>query len=305
MRTIVVDGDRSMRAILSPAAERLTLVLALASLVAGALSAAVPDVLTGTAVMNGSARGTGLVVAVVGVPALLVSAAWSRRGSVRATAAWVGVAAYLTYNAVMFCFATPLNHLFPAYVVMLGAGIFLLAQAVPPLARRADAHDRRTLRWVGCWILLVVTLNGALWVQQVLGAVLSEEPADALAGTGLTTNPVWVQDLGVWLPAMAWLGLGAVGVVRARPALVTAGLVFWLVEALGVAVDQWWGHRADPSSTWASAGAVWLFVATALVGLVPLAACWRQVPPGPRRHDRRHPRGSAASASRRSQMPAG
>jgi hypothetical protein len=295
-----------MRAILSPAAERLTMALALASLVAGALTTAIPEVLTGTAVMNGSARGTGLVVAAVGVPALLLSATWSHRGSLRAASVCVGVAAYLTYNAVMFCFATPLNELFPAYLVMLGAGVFLLANAVPPLAARvADSHHR-SLRWVGAWILTVVALNGALWVQQVLGAVLLEEPTDALAGTGLTTNPVWVQDLAVWLPAMAWLGLGAVGVLRARPTLVTAGLVFWLVEALGVAVDQWWGHRADPSSAWASTGAVWLFLATALIGLLPLAVCWRRLPPDPRRHvrGRRH-RSGASTTPRPSQMPAG
>lgn len=98
---------------------------------------------------------------------------------------------------------------------------------------------------------------------------------DALDGTGLTTNPVWVQDLSFWLPVMAWVGPGALGVVRARPLLVAAGLAFWTLESVGVGVDQWWGHRADPTSEWASSGAVVLFATTALVDLVVLClALW-------------------------------
>ena len=89
------------------------------------------------------------------------------------------------------------------------------------------------------------------------------------------------QDLAFWLPVMAWLGWG---VWKARPPAVA----LWLRRAwcsgswssLGVAVDQWWGHQADPSSTWASAGAVPMFVALALVGLLPTLRLLRSVPDG-------------------------
>jgi hypothetical protein len=108
--------------------------------------------------------------------------------------------------------------------------------------------------------------------------VLDDDPTDWLAGTGLTTNPIIAQDLAFWLPAMAWLGWG---VWKARPpmvALAAAGLVFWVLESVGIAVDQWWGHQADPSSTWASAGAVPMFVVLALVGLLPTLRLLRAVP---------------------------
>ena len=260
----------------------LTGVLATASVVAGAGTVLWPGVLTGTVVMNGSARGTGLVVAAVGAPVLVVSLVRSRRGSVAATPLLLGSAAYLTYNAVMFCFATPFNALFPAYVTMLGAGVMLVARAVPLVASSARTLDRTLLRWVGVWILTVVVLNCLLWLAQVWRAALSEVPTEALSGTGLTTNPVWVQDLAVWLPVMAWLGLGALGVTRPRAALVTAGLAFWALEACGVAVDQWWGHRADPASIWASAGAVWLFLVTAIVDVTLLVLALRQLATDPR-----------------------
>jgi hypothetical protein len=131
---------------------------------------------------------------------------------------------------------------------------------------------------VPAYVWLVVVLNGAAWLARVLPATLDDDPADWLAGTGLTTSPVIAQDLAIWLPLMAWLGWG---VWKARPplvALASAGLVFWVVEFLGIAVDQWWGHQADPSSTWASSGAVPIFVSLALVGLLPTLRLLRAVP---------------------------
>jgi hypothetical protein len=119
--------------------------------------------------------------------------------------------------------------------------------------------------------------------------LLDEDPTEWLQGTGLTTNPVVAQDLALWLPLMAWLGWG---VWRSRPpqvALAAAGLVFWVVEFLGVAVDQWWGHVADPGSSWASAGAVVMFAALAVAGLLPAVRVLRAVPVSVVRHqpDRR------------------
>jgi hypothetical protein len=51
-----------------------------------------------------------------------------------------------------------------------------------------------------------------------------------------------------------------------------------VIEGLGVAVDQWMGYRADPTTVWATAGAAWLFVATTLIGVVPAWAVLRQLP---------------------------
>ena len=61
-------------------------------------------------------------------------------------------------------------------------------------------------------------------------------------------------------------------------ALAAAGLVFWVLEFLGIAVDQWWGHQADPSSAWASPEAVPVFVVLAIVALAPTIRLFQTVP---------------------------
>ena len=257
----------------------MSAILGAVSTLAAAGTALIPDVLSGTPVMNGSARGTALVVLIVAVPTLACSALAAQRGSPRGLAGWLGVVGYLSYNAMMFCLATPFNRLFPLYVAMLSLSIFLLTG----LAIHASAVSRqlwasRSPRWVAVYIGVVVVLNSLLWLHGVASAVLAEEPTAFLAGSGLTTNPVYVQDLAFWLPVMGWLAYSVATAPRDRLVLVAGGLVFWVIEGLGVAVDQWMGYRADPTTVWATAGAAWLFVATTIIGVVPAAAVLRQLP---------------------------
>jgi hypothetical protein len=58
-------------------------------------------------------------------------------------------------------------------------------------------------------------------------------------------------------------------------------LVYGLIEAIGVATDQWLGTIADPGTTQASMEGVALFVAVGLIALVPLFFFFRPEP-GPR-----------------------
>jgi hypothetical protein len=251
-----------------------------------------PGTLNGPAAMNGSAKGTALVVLVVAVPLLLASWWRAATGSLRARAVWLGAVAYLLYNAVMFCFATPFNRMFLVYVAMLGLAVATLAAglALTPYAR-VDERDVPA-RGVAAYLWTIVALNTALWLSTVVPALYEDPPPEFLDGSGLITFPTFVQDLAFWLPAMAVVGYG---LWQRRPwgvFLAPAGLVFWFVEAVGVAVDQWWGSRADPDSTVVSASVVPGFVVLALVTLVPLwfSLRWRQVEDpdmqqGPRRSE--------------------
>lgn len=251
----------------------LSMGLAVASLAAGAATFIAKDSIAGPAVSVGTARGTALVVAVIAVPVLL-AAMWSTsRGSLRAIVIWLGSAGYLLYNAVMFLFGTPYNRFFAAYVAMLAfalwsIGAVLVQTDVVGVASRVTG--RLPARGIAIYAWTVALLNALVWLRTIIPTMTADSPGAFLVGSGFSTHPVYIQDLAVWIPLMvvsaAWLWRGL-----AWGYLLTASiLALWVLEALGIAVDQWFGSQADPTTEFASAAMSPAFLAWSVIGLIPL-----------------------------------
>lgn len=109
--------------------------------------------------------------------------------------------------------------------------------------------------------------------------------------------PTYLQDLAFWLPLLA---VGAAWLWRRQPwgyLIAGGGLGMWAIEGLTVAVDQWFGHRADPTSDVASAEAVLPFAIATVIGIVALWAFLLHVDGrGPSNHSgRSHALGAAGA----------
>lgn len=244
--------------------------VAVVTTLAAALTFWVPGILTGPDVMNGSARGTALVLLVLAVPAMTSSIGPAARGSARAVVIWIGSLAYIVYNATMLVFATPFNPLFLLYVAMLSLSIATLICLLIKVEPSRIHTNRLPVRALATYVWAIVLLNALAWLRTIVPAMFADDPTGFLKGTGIATSPSFVQDLAIWLPAMTVAGFW---LWHRRPwgiLLAGAGLVFWVMEAVGIAVDQWFGAQADPSSDVASMSAVPAFAAFALVGVVPL-----------------------------------
>jgi hypothetical protein len=244
--------------------------LAVAAALSALLTYLAGDVLRGPAVMNGSARGTALVVLVAGVPVLACSLVLARRGSSIAVVTWLAAVGFLLYNALMFVFATPVNRLFLLYLAMLSlaawsAGTLLWHTDTPALGRLIPARAPARLAAGYLWALVI--LNGGAWLARILpGLASSGEPA-YLRGTGMTTNIVFVQDLALWLPLFA---VAAAWLWQRKPRgylLGGASIVMGVLESISIAADQWYGHAADPASTVVSAVLTPVFAALAVLSL--------------------------------------
>lgn len=247
--------------------------LAVVAAVAAAGTFFVPGVLRGTAVMNGSARGTAVVMLAAGLPLLVISMYVASRGSIRARIVWLGAVAYFLYNSVMFIIGTPFNQLYLVYEAMLGLSIWSTVFVIRTID--LGSFRQRFLpafpsRAIALYMLAIVALNTLVWLRGAVPGVLSSSPPAVLEGTGLVTVPTYDQDFAFWLPLIAiaaiWMWRGQVW----GHLIVGAMLVYWIVEGVGVAVDQWMGSAADPTSTVASAAISPVFLAIAVIGLVPL-----------------------------------
>jgi hypothetical protein len=221
--------------------------------------------------MNGSARGTALVVLLVGVPVLASSLVLARRGSAVAVVTWLGAVGFLLYNALMFVFATPVNRLFLLYLAMLSlaawsAGTVLWHTNVQTLGRLIPV--RAPMRLAAGYLWAVVILNGGAWLVRILPSMANSGEPAYLRGTGMTTNIVFVQDLALWVPLMA---VAAAWLWTRKPRgylLGGASLVMGAMESISIAADQWYGHAANPASTVVSAVLTPIFAALAVLSLV-------------------------------------
>lgn len=261
----------------------LSAALAVTAAASALLTYLVSDVLRGPAVMNGSARGTALIVLVAGVPVLAVSLVLARRGSAIAVVTWLAAVGFLLYNALMFLFATPVNQLFLLYLAVLSlaawsAGTLLWQTDVRALGRLIPA--RAPVRLAAGWLWAVVVLNGGAWLLRILPSLGDSGQPGYLRGTGMTTNIVFVQDLALWLPltavAGAWLWLRKPWGYLLGGASVAMGVL----ESTAVATDQWYGHAADPGSTVVSTAVIPVFAALAVLSLTVTWLLLRDLPAG-------------------------
>ena len=261
---------------------RLLILAAVADAAAAALTFVVPDLLLGPAVMNGSARGTALVMLVLGVPLLLVSLWLEQRGSRWTPVLRIGVLAYLAYNAFMLLFATPFNRLFLLYVVAMSSTAFSLGASL--LQADAVAIDARLprvpARVIGGYIWLIVAFNVLAWMRTIIPATFATDPTSFLEGMGIATSPTFVQDLVFWLPSAAAIGW-LVWTRRPWGALLAGGyLVYGVIESIGVATDQWFGSTADPTSSVATMDGALLFAVVTVIAVGAMAVYLRSAPAG-------------------------
>jgi hypothetical protein len=254
-------------------AYRLSGALAIVALAAAAASFFIPNVLGGPPVAQGNLRGTALVIMVLAIPALVAAMFFTRRDSARALVVWLGALAYIVYQSVLFLFATPFNSLFLIYVAMLSLAFWSIVAIVHKMdlaTFRARFDEKLPVRSIAIYAVVLALLNAVVWLRTIIPAIFSEQPATLLDGSGVTTNPVYVQDLAIWLPLLVG---GAWWLWNRRPLgelVVGAMLVVLVLEAIGVATDQWFGATADPSTPFASMAAVPMFLLLAVVGAVPL-----------------------------------
>jgi hypothetical protein len=254
--------------------------LAVVATVAGLATFFVPSLLRGPAVMNGSARGTALVIFAVAVPALAIAMVATSRGSLRALILWLGAAAYLLYNSLVLLVLTPANQLFLLYVAMLSLSIWSIAALIRHIdvdALRERFSTRLPVRGIAIYTIVIVVLNALIWLRGIVPTIFATGSPAFLNGTGVATNIVYIQDLAFWLPLMA---VAAIWLYRRQPwgyLIIGSVLTMWVIESVSIAVDQWFGHNAAPASSIASVAFTPIFAVLAVVGIIPLYFYYRNL----------------------------
>src|SRR5581483_7253633 len=124
--------------------------------------------------MNGSCRGTALVMFAIAVPAMAAAMWATARGLVPAVVVWFGMAFHLTYNTVLMLLGEPMNRLFLLYEVSLALGIAASVSLFVSVAHRTLARHFpavRSARPFAVYLRVVAGLNALVWLRRIVPAV--------------------------------------------------------------------------------------------------------------------------------------
>lgn len=187
----------------------------------------------------------------------------------------LGVAGFLAYNAVIYCFDITFGPLFLVWTMVLGLSVFTLASGFRLLVTgglSADVH--RTVFAPGV-MMTVATLFSLLWLGEIVIDLLVGDGSTSAAAWRVPTNPVHVLDLAVALPAAFVTG---VAMLQRRPLGVLATpavLTFLIMMSIPIVLTP-------VSSTLQAHPAAWASVPPVLaIAVLCSVALWRSLPQDP------------------------
>lgn len=184
--------------------------------VATAVGLFVPNFYRDDPVLLPQVYGQDLLTLAVGVPALAVSLYYADRGSLRGYVAWLGVTGYLLYTYASYAFMTAFNELYLVYTSLLWLTLFTFVGGMARLDAAALKRDlgETSVRPFVVFQLALVVLVSALWLTEILPAILAGTTPASIAEPGLPTSVIYSLDLGVVVPAFA---LSAYWLRKRRP----------------------------------------------------------------------------------------
>jgi len=192
-------------------AQILTVLIALLAAVAAAGGLFIPGLYRDPATFVPILQGQDLVT-LIALPVLLVMLLAARRGSARATLAWLGLLGYLCYTYTGAAFAYAFNDFFLIYVALFALSVGALAAVASgidaiALQRRFDAAVPR--RPVAVFLSLIALMLAIVELGEIIAFLTSGTIPQIITRSGGITNFVYVLDLGVIVPlallAVIWL----------------------------------------------------------------------------------------------------
>lgn len=188
----------------------LSVPIAVGAIVASAVGLLWPDAYS-SETANWAAQGRGQdAVNLLIYPALLLLAWRAARGSLLALLGWAGLALYSAYSYLLYAGWVHFGALFPVYVAVFGLSVYALVGVLALIdPRRLRASFRRSApeRGVGALLAALGAAFALLWLGEIVPPLLEGSVPATLTDAGLASNPVWVLDLGVVLPAMVLTGV--------------------------------------------------------------------------------------------------
>ena len=220
-----------------------------------------------TAAFTDQAVAQDIVNLAVVVPLMAFFAWRALRGSAASYLVWLGFVTFTVYNYVLYTFAIHFGPLFLLWVAVLGASLFTLVGGAYSLDANAVANalDYRKERLAAGFLLLTAALFGALWLSDIVPALIDGTAPAAATDVNLPNNPVHVLDLAIFLPVVAVVG-GSLW--QRRPlgyAAAPAMLVFLALTGLPILTTVFVADARGNEPAWQLLGPIGVITAVSIL----------------------------------------
>jgi len=183
----------------------------------------------------------------------------------------LGVAGFLAYNSVIYCFDITFGPLFPLWTLVLGLSVFTLASGFRLLVTGQIRPNVPRSVFAAVVMITVAALFSLLWLYEISGDLMAGGGSTSAAAWHVPTNPVHVLDLAVALPTVFITGV-AVLQRRVLGLLATpAMLAFLVVMSIPIVLTPVASALRSHPAEWGAAPPV------LAIGVLCAAALWHVV----------------------------
>lgn len=170
-----------------------------------------------------------VVTLCLGVPLLIVSIVFARRGSLRGRLLLAGTLAYFLYTYMSYSFTSMYNSLFLADVALMSMSFFAFVLTMMSFDTRAlseNIGDRFPAKPIAVFLLFLGTSVGLMWLGKIEPLLLNDTVPSGLEQ--YTTLVIQAMDLGFIVP-VSWLT--AILLLRKNPFGLLLGTVVCMKAA--------------------------------------------------------------------------
>jgi len=156
-----------------------------------------------------------LVTIFLGVPLLILSSFFARKGYLRARLLLAGTLAYFLYTYMSYSFLCMYNSLFLVYVALMSLSFFafvLVMMSFDMKMIEQAFQDNFPVKTIGIFMIVFVSLIGLMWLGRIVPPLMT-----GTAPAGLqhyTTLVIQVMDLGFVIPVSI---LSAILLMKRKP----------------------------------------------------------------------------------------
>ena len=171
------------------------------------------------------------------VPVLLISLTLKISGSKTGYFVFGGSVLYTLYSFFIYSFGVHFNQLFLLYCIILGASLYtfiLLIFESGQLNLKEALHPQAPVKTIGVYFISIALLFYALWLKDIIPALLTDSTPKDIVDNQLITNPVHVMDIAIMLPGLIFV---AILLIRKHPIgilLTPFCLVFTILLAMAL-----------------------------------------------------------------------